>query len=80
MFGRIRGLFQSFTRRPMTKRGVLVCPRCGSTRIRQADSISGVITPPRYFCPNCYYSGYFVVEKDKDEDKNKENYFEGFGA
>ena len=72
MFQWVRDLFQSITRRPIYKRGVLICPICGSRKIRQADSISYVITPPRYFCPNCYYQGYFVVEIDKDDEKKEE--------
>lgn len=64
MFQRIRNLFQSFTRQPITKRGFLVCPKCRSSKVKQADSISGFITPSRYFCENCYYSGYFIVEVD----------------
>nr|MDO8079885.1 hypothetical protein [Candidatus Freyarchaeota archaeon] len=59
----------------MDKRGVLVCPKCGSRRIRQADSISGFITPPRYFCQNCYYSGYFIVEIG-EEDEEEDNFEE----
>ncbi|MEM3586793.1 MAG: hypothetical protein QXO71_05650 [Candidatus Jordarchaeaceae archaeon] len=66
MFQRTRYLLQSLTRHPINKR-VLICPNCGSSKIRQADSISGFITPPRYFCQNCYYSGHFIVEVDREE-------------
>lgn len=68
---RIRDVFRSLTRRPIGKRVVLVCPRCGSKKIKLADSISGFITPHLYFCPKCYYQGYFVVEIDKEEDSRK---------
>lgn len=71
MLDRIRELFRSLTRRPRGKR-LLVCPRCESKKIRLADSISGFITPPLYFCPDCYYIGYFIVEIDKEEEQSKE--------
>ena len=38
---------------------VLVCPVCGSRRIIQ---ISTGITPTRYVCEDCGYTGYLVVE------------------
>lgn len=69
MFQRVRDLFKSFTGRPVGKRGFLICPKCGSSKVKQADSISGFITPPRYFCQNCYYSGYFIVEISKEDDE-----------
>lgn len=78
MFQRIREIIKSFTRRPLNKRGYLVCPKCGSSKVKQADSISGFITPPRYFCQKCYYSGYFIVEIDEKDDAEKN--FEGFAT
>jgi len=68
MFQRIRDLLGNLTRFPINKRGILVCPRCGSKKIRLWNSISGFITPPYYFCQNCHYSGYFIVEVDKEGD------------
>ena len=38
---------------------VLVCPACGSKRIIQ---IFTGITPTRYVCEDCGYTGYLVVE------------------
>jgi len=73
MFDRIRGVLRGLTRRPARRRGLLVCPRCGSSKVKQADSISGFITPSRYFCPDCGYSGYFIVEIDKKEDRSEES-------
>jgi predicted RNA-binding Zn-ribbon protein involved in translation (DUF1610 family) len=54
---------------------IRVCPRCGSSQIREAKtSVSGWLVPKTYYCSDeeCGYSGPVFVEVEADEaDKFK---------
>ena len=50
-------------RRPRRK-GVLVCPKCGSSRI---VLIAGSILGQVYRCDRCLYVGSLVLERDLPE-------------
>lgn len=52
---------------------VRVCPRCGSSKIKEASStVGGWLVPKTYFCPDeeCGYSGSVYVEVEADEAEN----------
>lgn len=51
-------------RRPRTGRRVLLCPKCGSSRIAL---IAGSIVGQVYHCAKCDYVGSLVFETDVDE-------------
>ena len=53
----------------MTTR-IRVCPRCGSTKIRDAkQSVSGWLVPTTYYCEeeDCGYSGPIYAEVEVEE-------------
>ena len=57
----------------MLTRKIRVCPRCGSSRIKEAkSSVSGWLVPATYYCEDeeCGYSGPTYVEVDVEEAEN----------
>jgi hypothetical protein len=55
---------QSMTRR------IRVCPRCGSTQIKEAKhTVSGWLVPTTYYCEEdeCTYSGPIYAEVEAEE-------------
>jgi predicted RNA-binding Zn-ribbon protein involved in translation (DUF1610 family) len=55
-------------RGPISK---MYCPRCGSPKIRLSSSLDYWLTPKKYVCENCGYTGPIVMEIEKCE-KGKE--------
>jgi len=54
----------------VSKKKTRVCPRCGSTNIREnKTSVNGWLVPTTYYCAEegCGYSGALYVEIDADE-------------
>lgn len=54
----------------MTSKKIRVCPKCGSSRIREAkSSVSGWLVPSTYYCEEegCGYSGTLYVEIEVEE-------------
>jgi len=58
-------------RRSSTK--VLVCPRCGSTRLSLSSKLDAWLTPRRYFCADCGYVGPIVMEVEEEDLKKRED-------
>ncbi|MBS7644455.1 MAG: hypothetical protein QW569_05900 [Candidatus Bathyarchaeia archaeon] len=55
-----RGIFKALKR---GRRGLLaICPRCGSPRVNQLNSLGGWLTPPIYICGECGYAGPILLE------------------
>jgi len=50
-------------------RGIQVCPKCGSPQIESASWLDGWVFPNRYVCADCGYSGYIVMELEKEKGK-----------
>ncbi len=52
------------------KRGVQVCPKCGSLHIRPlvTGGGKGWIFPATYECDECGYAGSIVLELDQGEE------------
>ncbi|TFG33205.1 hypothetical protein EU527_08635 [Candidatus Thorarchaeota archaeon] len=54
----------------MDARKIRVCPRCGSSKIRETKtSVNGWLVPTTYYCDEkgCGYSGSVYVEIDVEE-------------
>ena len=47
------------------KRGVLICPRCGSRKIRRLSAFSGWLLPLQYVCEECGYVGTPISVEDR---------------
>ncbi|MGB9853662.1 MAG: hypothetical protein ACPLRY_02500 [Candidatus Bathyarchaeales archaeon] len=45
----------------------IYCPRCGSPKIRLSSSLDYWLTPKKYICENCGYTGPIVMELEKSE-------------
>jgi len=45
----------------------IYCPRCGSPEIKVANGFVFGISPRRYLCAKCGYSGPVVMELEKEE-------------
>ena len=58
------------TPRSSSKR-LIVCPRCGSSKIKLTSTFDAWLTPKKYFCPDCGYVGPVVLEIDRE--KNRED-------
>jgi len=52
---------------------ILVCPRCGSTRLRLSSRMDTWLTPTRYVCEDCGYIGPIVMEIEKEQLKKRKN-------
>jgi len=46
---------------------IIVCPRCGSPRIKRLRGFYGWLLPTTYACPDCGYKGPLVLELEKEE-------------
>jgi predicted RNA-binding Zn-ribbon protein involved in translation (DUF1610 family) len=46
----------------------IVCPKCGSTKIRLNTSISGWLIPEEYICDECGYTGAAIEVKQLEEE------------
>ncbi|HDD69585.1 MAG TPA: hypothetical protein ENG19_00500 [Candidatus Bathyarchaeota archaeon] len=46
----------------------IYCPRCGSPKIHLSSSLDYWLTPKKYFCENCGYTGPIVMELEKEEE------------
>ncbi len=57
-------------RRPRKGKTVLLCPKCGSSRI---VLIAGSIVGQVYHCPKCDYLGSLVFETDMPTDASGES-------
>lgn len=60
----LREVFKTLKHRRPSK---IYCPRCGSARIRLSSSFDYWLTPKKYFCENCGYTGPIVMELEKEE-------------
>ena len=46
---------------------LIVCPRCGSTKIKLTSTFDAWLTPKKYFCPDCGYVGPVVLEIEREK-------------
>ena len=45
---------------------ILVCPRCGSPKIKRLRGFYGWLLPVTYVCPECGYKGPIVLEIEEE--------------
>lgn len=43
------------------------CPVCGSPRLKLAGGADFWLTPGKFVCQDCGYTGFIVMEKDEDD-------------
>ncbi|MGP3702393.1 MAG: hypothetical protein ACKD6N_01310 [Candidatus Bathyarchaeota archaeon] len=49
------------------RKKILVCPKCGNSKIYFLSPLDEWITPPQYVCSICRYTGPIVVEIDEEK-------------
>jgi len=50
----------------------IYCPRCCSPKINLSSSLDIWLTPKKYVCENCGYTGPIIMEIDLDIEKEEE--------
>jgi transcription elongation factor Elf1 len=48
----------------------IYCPRCCSPKISLSSSLDLWLTPKKYVCNNCGYTGPIIMELEKEEEKS----------
>jgi transcription elongation factor Elf1 len=48
----------------------IYCPRCCSPKISLSSSLDLWLTPKKYVCNNCGYTGSIIMELEKEEEKS----------
>jgi transcription elongation factor Elf1 len=48
----------------------IYCPRCCSPKISLSSSLDYWLTPKKYVCNNCGYTGSIIMELEKEEEKS----------
>ncbi|NLE04161.1 MAG: hypothetical protein GX638_05080 [Crenarchaeota archaeon] len=51
----------------------IFCPRCASPEIKLSSSLDYWLTPRKYICPKCGYTGILVMELEEDRDIQEKN-------
>lgn len=57
-------LFKSMKHRSPSR---IYCPRCGSPEVHLSSSLDYWLTPKKYVCDKCGYSGPLVMELIEEE-------------
>ncbi|MFW6111057.1 MAG: hypothetical protein ACOC6H_03375 [Thermoproteota archaeon] len=60
----IKEVFSTATHRRPTK---IYCPKCGSPDIHLWGSLNYWLTPQKYVCENCGYTGLIIMELEKED-------------
>jgi len=50
-----------------SKPSIILCPKCGSTKIHPASSLDSWLMPTIYVCDDCGYRGPIIMEIEKEE-------------
>jgi transcription elongation factor Elf1 len=48
----------------------IYCPRCCSPKIKLSSSLDIWLTPKKYVCENCGYTGQIIMELEKEEESS----------
>jgi predicted RNA-binding Zn-ribbon protein involved in translation (DUF1610 family) len=64
LLGNMREVFKTLKRRKPSK---AYCPRCGSSKIHLFASLDYWLTPKKYVCDDCGYSGPIVMELEEEQ-------------
>ncbi len=62
----IREVFKTLKHRQPSR---IYCPKCCSPRIGLHSSLDYWLTPTKYVCQDCGYTGPVVMELEKEEDE-----------
>jgi predicted RNA-binding Zn-ribbon protein involved in translation (DUF1610 family) len=68
ILGDIREVLKTLRYSKPTK---IYCPRCASPNINLSSSFDYWITPKKYLCKDCGYTGPIVMELEKEENQEK---------
>lgn len=73
-----REVIKGLKHQKVTEKTVKLCPKCGSKQIAITNSVDVYprmygITPGKYVCKECGYSGAIVLEQTEEESKQEEN-------
>jgi predicted RNA-binding Zn-ribbon protein involved in translation (DUF1610 family) len=60
----MREVLKTLNRRKSSKK---YCPKCGSPNIQLSHGAGFWLTPPKYTCKKCGYSGPVFMELEKEE-------------
>ncbi|MCW4044017.1 MAG: hypothetical protein NWE94_00695 [Candidatus Bathyarchaeota archaeon] len=63
----IREVFKTLKHR---KPSQIYCPRCCSPRLSLSSSFDVWLTPQKYLCHECGYTGPLVMELEKEEENS----------
>jgi len=50
-----------------TSNRMIICHRCGSTRLSLSSKMDAWLTPKMYVCADCGYMGPIILEIEKEE-------------
>jgi transposase-like protein len=48
----------------------IYCPRCCSPKIHLSSGFDTWLTPQKYVCENCGYTGQIIMELEKEEESS----------
>jgi predicted RNA-binding Zn-ribbon protein involved in translation (DUF1610 family) len=65
--GLIRNIFNFIKDAKRKNPKQIVCPRCGSIKIKPYTSLSSWLTPEEYLCEECGYKGSIILEVEKEK-------------
>jgi predicted RNA-binding Zn-ribbon protein involved in translation (DUF1610 family) len=65
----IREVFRGLRHRKLVR---MYCPKCGSPQIRLSNSMNYWLTPAKYLCHACGYSGPIIMELEKEEAQKRQ--------
>jgi len=63
--GNLRDIFKTLKHKKPTQ---IFCPKCASPKLSLSSSFDYWLTPQKYVCSECGYSGTVVMELEKEEE------------
>ena len=69
---RLKGVLEALSQIKHRGTTILVCPKCGKTKIHPERSVTSGFLPTVYVCNDCGYRGNLITEVNK-EDPDKPN-------
>jgi C4-type Zn-finger protein len=72
LFTNFREVIKGLKHKKVGEETIKLCPKCGSTQIVISSGLDTYprmygITPLKYVCKNCGYSGAIILEETKEE-------------
>ena len=69
----LKNIRQVFKTIKHSKPKLIFCPRCTSPNLTLSSSLDYWLTPKKYLCPDCGYTGIVYMELEKEEEKETTN-------